>query len=112
MPRLAYWAYALPGAGNKKVLDAFPLNTLPRQASDCATIDDRPTMVRAAAPTISLHDFENRKHEIARELYDAATTIGFFYITGERAPWVPAAGRKPSGRHPHTSWPALALGMT
>lgn len=29
---------------------------------------------------VSLRDFENRKHEIAKDLWKAATEIGFFYL--------------------------------
>ena len=32
--------------------------------------------------TVDLSDFEERKHEIARQLTDAAKDIGFFYISG------------------------------
>lgn len=31
-------------------------------------------------PTISLANFDERKHEIAKQLGDAARNVGFFYI--------------------------------
>ena len=31
---------------------------------------------------IDISDFENRKHEIAKQLYSAAKDVGFFYIKG------------------------------
>ena len=34
--------------------------------------------------TISLRDFEDRKQEIAEQLFRSASTIGFFYIIGQR----------------------------
>jgi isopenicillin N synthase-like dioxygenase len=33
--------------------------------------------------TISLKDFEDRKQEIAEQLFRSASTIGFFYIVGQ-----------------------------
>ncbi len=38
------------------------------------------TKVADFVPTISLADFDNRKHEIAKQLGDAARDVGFFYI--------------------------------
>ena len=32
---------------------------------------------------ISLHDWENRKAEIANQLFEAAKDVGFFYISGK-----------------------------
>ena len=32
---------------------------------------------------ISLADWDNRKHEIAKQLHDAAKNVGFFYIAGK-----------------------------
>jgi hypothetical protein len=33
---------------------------------------------------VSLRNFENRKAEIASQLFEAAKDVGFFYISGER----------------------------
>ena len=35
--------------------------------------------------TISLRNFEDRKQEIAEQLFRSASTIGFFYIVGQPA---------------------------
>ncbi len=34
---------------------------------------------------ISLKNFEHRKEEIARQLHESATHLGFFYIVGARS---------------------------
>ena len=36
----------------------------------------------AHPPVISLENFEERKHEIKEQIMKAASTMGFFYITG------------------------------
>lgn len=35
---------------------------------------------------IDISDFENRKHEIGRQLYHASHNVGFFYIKGHGVP--------------------------
>jgi len=35
---------------------------------------------------VDISDFENRKHEIARQLYHASHNVGFFYIKGHGVP--------------------------
>lgn len=35
---------------------------------------------KANVPTISLANFDQRKHEIANQLGEAARNVGFFYI--------------------------------
>lgn len=37
-------------------------------------------------PRISLHDFANRRDVIKSELYDAATTVGFFVLCNQQSP--------------------------
>ncbi|CAH6721282.1 putative 2-oxoglutarate-dependent dioxygenase Htyep [[Candida] jaroonii] len=39
-------------------------------------------------PKISLKDFDNRREEIKRQLYDAATNIGFFVLVDQESPSV------------------------
>ena len=38
-------------------------------------------MVREVV-TIDISNFEERKHEIAKQLFEAAKDVGFFYISG------------------------------
>ncbi|KAI7838916.1 hypothetical protein COHA_007322 [Chlorella ohadii] len=46
-----------------------------------------PAAAKAAnAPVISLANFEERKHEIAQQLFKAASEVGFFYITDHGIP--------------------------
>lgn len=40
----------------------------------------------APLAVISFADFENRKHELAKQLLEAARTAGFFYITDHGVP--------------------------
>lgn len=35
--------------------------------------------------TIDISNFEQRKHEIAAQLFEAAKNVGFFYISGQQA---------------------------
>lgn len=39
-------------------------------------------------PRISLHDFEGRRDEIKNQLYNAATTVGFFVLCNQASPAV------------------------
>ena len=39
---------------------------------------------------VSLHDWDNRKQEIAQQLFTAARDVGFFYISGPHPHPVPA----------------------
>lgn len=40
-------------------------------------------------PRISLHDFDDRKDEIANEILDAAENSGFFVLENQASPSVP-----------------------
>lgn len=44
------------------------------------TIDDAHGTKERPIIQVSLRDFKNRKQEIARDLWKAATEIGFFYL--------------------------------
>jgi isopenicillin N synthase-like dioxygenase len=39
-------------------------------------------MVREVV-TVDISNFEERKHEIAKQLFEAAKDVGFFYISGK-----------------------------
>jgi isopenicillin N synthase-like dioxygenase len=48
--------------------------------------ETQPSIKSRMIPKISLHNFDERKDEVARQIIDAAENVGFFALVNQESP--------------------------